>query len=65
MSGDDRFTAITVKKERMFGLKLRAMHVKPRTSVAAYLDHLLEKAGIPLVPEKEFNDKQKQEAIAK
>jgi hypothetical protein len=50
-------TAVTINRERLYGLKLRAMQNKPRVSKTAYLDHLLEQAGIPKVTEQEFNRK--------
>ena len=50
----DPYTAISIKKQRLYGLKLRSKQVKPRTSFGAYLDDILEKAGIPEITEKEF-----------
>jgi len=54
MEDQDPYTVVTINRERLTGLKLRACKIRPKTSVAAFLDDLLEKAGIPCVKEQEL-----------
>lgn len=50
--------------ERFNGLKLRTIKHKPKTSIAAFLDNVLETAGIPTISDKEFTKKISNEVSA-
>lgn len=61
-----KWKQIQVKSERFSGLKLRTIEIRPKTSISALVDDILEKAGIPCITEQEFNEKmENMEAIAK
>ena len=47
--------------ERYNGLKLRTIKHKPTTSIAAFLDNVLETAGIPTISDKEYMKKMSSE----
>lgn len=47
-------TAVAIRRERLAGLKLRASKIRPKVTVSAFLDDLLEKADIPCIPEQEL-----------
>lgn len=50
-------TAVQISKKRLNGLEFKVSTHKPRTTKAALLDMILEKAGIPELSDKELEQK--------